>query len=113
MIKILVIDDEPIIREGLRKTIQWEHLHCKIVGEAENGVEAIEKINTLLPDIVITDIMMPGLSGLELTRYVKDNYPHIKIIFLQKIIVGCATFNFKKMKVIQPKIHRRLRNFQF
>jgi len=95
MIKILIIDDEPIIREGLQRTINWEHLHCKIIGEAENGVEAIEKINTLVPDIVITDIMMPGLSGLELTKYVKDNYPHIKIIFL----TGYNNFSFAQQAI--------------
>jgi len=95
MIKILIVDDEPIVREGLRKTINWDQLHCKIVGEAENGVEAIEKINMLLPDVVITDIMMPGLSGLEFTKYVKDNYPHVKIIFL----TGYNNFSFAQQAI--------------
>lgn len=95
MIKVLIIDDEPIIREGLRKTINWKTLHCTVIGEAENGVEAIEMIDNLIPDIVITDIMMPGHSGLELTKYIKDNHPQIKIIFL----TGYNDFSFAQQAI--------------
>ncbi len=95
MIKVLIIDDEPIIREGLRRTIDWDRLQCSIAGEAENGVEAVEKINSLQPDIVITDIMMPGLSGLELTKFIKDYHPHIKIIFL----TGYNNFSFAQQAI--------------
>jgi two-component system, response regulator YesN len=95
MIKVLIIDDEPFIREGLRKTINWKALQCRVIGEAENGVEAIEKIDMYVPDIVITDIMMPGHSGLELTRYIKDNHPHIKIIFL----TGYNDFSFAQQAI--------------
>jgi two-component system, response regulator YesN len=95
MIKVLIIDDEPFIREGLRKTINWKTLHCTVVGEAENGVEAIEKIDILMPDIVITDIMMPGHNGLELTQYLKDNHPQIKIIFL----TGYNDFSFAQQAI--------------
>ena len=95
MIKVLIIDDEPIIREGLRITINWNTLHCTVIGEAENGIEAIEKIDMLMPDIVITDIMMPGHSGLELTKYIKDNHPQIKIIFL----TGYNDFSFAQQAI--------------
>ena len=59
MVRVFIIDDEPIIREGLQKTIKWSEMRCTVVGEAENGMDAIEKIDLLSPDIVITDIMMP------------------------------------------------------
>ena len=95
MIKILIIDDEPIIREGLRRTMDWERLNCSLVGEAENGIEAIEKIKCLQPDIIVTDIMMPGLNGLDLTKYIKENYPFIKIIFL----TGYNDFTFAQQAI--------------
>lgn len=95
MIKVLIIDDEPIIREGLRRTIDWRRLQCDVVGEAENGVEALEKIDRLIPDIIITDIMMPGLNGLEVTRYIRENHPNTKIIFL----TGYNNFNFAQQAI--------------
>lgn len=95
MIKVLIIDDEPIIREGLRRAVDWKRLQCEVIGEAENGVEAIEKIRLLLPDIVVTDIMMPGLSGLELTKYIKENHPAMKIIFL----TGYNSFSFAQQAI--------------
>lgn len=95
MIKVMIVDDEPFIREGLRKTINWKSLHCSVVGEAENGIEAIEKIDMFMPDIIITDIMMPGYSGLELTKYIKDNHPQIKIIFL----TGYNDFSFAQQAI--------------
>lgn len=95
MIKVLIIDDEPIIREGLKRTIDWGRLNCEVAGEAENGVEAVEKINSLLPDILITDIMMPGLSGLELIKYIKESHPHIKVIFL----TGYNNFSFAQQAI--------------
>ena len=54
--KVLVIDDEPNIREGLKTLIDWENLHCILTGEAENGEEGLEKILLHHPDLVIVDI---------------------------------------------------------
>lgn len=95
MIKVLIIDDEPIIREGLIKTINWRHLQCEVIGETDNGIDAIDKMNELQPDIIITDIMMPGLSGLEMTKYIKENHPNVKIIFL----TGYNDFNFAQQAI--------------
>ncbi|ROR30387.1 two-component system response regulator YesN [Mobilisporobacter senegalensis] len=64
--KVLVIDDEPNIREGLKTLIDWERLQCILVGEAENGEEGLEKILLLHPDLVIVDIKMPEIDGIEL-----------------------------------------------
>ena len=71
MYKVLIVDDEYYSRKGLIKIIPWKELNCEIVGEAENGYEALEKINQEKPDIVVSDINMPGLDGLELAEKVQ------------------------------------------
>lgn len=88
--KVLIIDDEEIIREGLRKAIDWESLGCEIIGEAEDGDQGIEMIEALRPDIVITDIRMPGLSGLEMIAEISDLKHDCKTI----IITGFRDFDY-------------------
>lgn len=82
MIKLLIVEDEWLVREGLKHTIAWNELDCELVGEAENGVEALEILKKQEVDIVLTDIRMPGMDGLELARHVVENYPEIEIVFL-------------------------------
>ena len=65
-IKVLIVDDELIIRKGIRTSIDWEQLGIEIVGEAKNGQEALEMSGRLEPDIVMTDIRMPVMDGLAL-----------------------------------------------
>lgn len=72
MFKVLLVDDEVFVRKGLQKLIRWERFQYTLVGEAKNGGEALEMIRRLEPDLVITDIMMPVLDGLELIRSVKE-----------------------------------------
>ena len=73
MHKILLVDDDPIILLQLRRMIHWESLSCELAAEASNGKEAIELIERYHPDIVITDISMPGIDGMELIDYI-DRY---------------------------------------
>lgn len=68
MYRVLIVEDEDIIRKGIAYTMDWVSMGCTIVGEACNGKEGIEKINELNPDIVLTDIMMPVMDGLEMIR---------------------------------------------
>lgn len=68
MIKVLIIDDEPLVRVGLKSMLAWEELGYKIIGEALNGQHGLELIIKNKPDIVITDIKMPVLDGLEMMR---------------------------------------------
>lgn len=82
MFKVLIIDDEPIIRKGLRNIINWKSFGCEVVGEAENGFEGGELIHKLLPDIIITDIKMPEVDGLSMLREIKSVVPECKIIIL-------------------------------
>lgn len=81
MIKILIVEDEEIIRKGLINTIDWLSKDCTIIGEAINGKDGLEKIEKLSPDLVITDIRMPILDGLEMIKEaMKKNYNFEKII---------------------------------
>lgn len=71
-ITLLIVDDEAEIRSGLRKIIKWEDYSISVIGTAASGVEALDKIRFYEPDIVITDIQMPGMSGLELVRRARE-----------------------------------------
>ena len=68
LLNVLFADDEQLIRQGLRYTINWEEAGFFICGEAENGEETLEKIDKYNPDLVILDIRMPGIYGTELHR---------------------------------------------
>lgn len=72
MYKLLLVDDEDIEREGMAEMIPWENCGMELVGTAWNGIEGIEKIKMLSPDVVITDIKMPVMNGIELVRRGKE-----------------------------------------
>ncbi len=78
-IKVLIVDDHPMVLEGMRSMLA-EISFAEISGTATNAYEAIEKIKTSLPDIVITDINMPEISGIELSAKIKAEFPAVKVI---------------------------------
>jgi len=78
---ILIADDHGIVRQGLRSLIQ-NSLSLEVIGEAEDGLAAVKLAKKLSPDIVIMDITMPNLNGVEATRLILENNPQIKIIAL-------------------------------
>jgi DNA-binding NarL/FixJ family response regulator len=80
-IKILLVDDHKIFRQGLRGLIA-EEKDMAIVGEAEDGRDAIAQIATLRPDVVIMDVGMPALNGIEATRQIKKEFPKTRVIAL-------------------------------
>lgn len=82
MYTLLVVDDEEDIRRGMIESINWQGWGYQVIGEAENGLMAKEIIDENPPDIVLSDIKMPGMDGVELMRYVHENYPEIKIVVL-------------------------------
>jgi two-component system, response regulator YesN len=82
MFKVLIIDDEPIIRRGLKNIINWKNFGCEVIGEAEDGQEGGELIHRFLPDIIITDIRMPEIDGLTMMRDIRNAVPDCKIIIL-------------------------------
>lgn len=82
MIKVLLVDDVEMIIEGLKVMIDWKNLGFEICGEAFNGEEGLEKTIAYLPDVVITDIRMPVINGLELIGKIKEVVPKCKVIIL-------------------------------
>ena len=80
MIKVFLVEDEYAIREGIKKSVNWEQNGFELVGEAGDGEVAFPKIMKTEPDILITDIRMPFMDGLELSRLVKKEMPNIRII---------------------------------
>lgn len=79
--KLMVVEDEKVIRNGLLKHVPWQKLGVLEVQAAENGEKALELAETFHPDIVLSDIRMPGMSGIELCRTLREKYPEIEIIF--------------------------------
>lgn len=80
--KIVIIDDEMVLRNGLKYLCDWEAHGFTIAGEASNGIEGFQLIQEIRPDIVITDIVMPGMDGISLTAQIKEHFPNIHIIVL-------------------------------
>jgi two-component system response regulator NreC len=81
MIKILLVDDHAVVRSGLHMILEPEE-DVVIIGEAENAKQAFEKANTLEPDVILMDIHLPDLSGIEVTKQIKTNNPKIAIVAL-------------------------------
>jgi two-component system, response regulator YesN len=80
--KLLIVDDEVEVRKGIINKVQWEELGYEIVAEGENGKEALELFEKTMPDVVLTDIKMPFMNGLELAAIVKEKYPTTRIIVM-------------------------------
>jgi two-component system, response regulator YesN len=91
----MVVDDEPIVRKGLISFIDWPQLECKIVYEAANGIEAFNKTAELFPDIIISDIKMPGMNGLELAEKIRQYFPLTKLILL----TGYSDFSYAQAAI--------------
>ncbi len=81
MIKVLVVDDHAILRDGIRSLLESQQ-DILVVGEAADGAEAIEQTGKLFPDIVLMDISMPNMNGLEATRLIKEKFPQVKVLIL-------------------------------
>ncbi|KJS50555.1 response regulator [Desulfosporosinus sp. BICA1-9] len=98
MYKLLVVEDEVLIRKGIVKSIDWNSLGYEVIGEAVNGSDALEMIERNTPDVVLTDVKMPVMDGLELSRIIEGRYKGIKIIILS----GYADFEYAKAAL---KVH--------
>lgn len=94
MLKVLIVEDEDIIRKGLAYTIDWLSMDCVIVGEASNGAEGEEKILELKPDIVLADIMMPRQNGIEMIRRTRE-----LVNFKSIILTSYAEFDYAKQAI--------------
>lgn len=92
MLKLLIVDDEEWIVEGIKRMLSWKKLGIEVMQEARNGEEAILRIKEETPDIILTDIRMPKVDGLELAEYVSVEIPDLEVL----IISGYADFNYAK-----------------
>ncbi|CAM3669817.1 response regulator transcription factor [Cohnella lubricantis] len=93
MYKVLIVDDEPLIREGLRTIVDWEELGFTVAGVASDGVDALAKLPQLQPDLLIIDIRMPGMNGLALMRSIREQFdPAPRFIVLS----GHADFDYAR-----------------
>lgn len=80
MYKIMLVDDEAEVRESILLQIPWEELGFGVVADAENGEDALEKMAIQEPDVIITDIQMPFMTGLEFIEKVREEYPGKEIV---------------------------------
>ena len=99
MYRVLLVDDEILVRDAIKENIDWKGLDCELVGDCENGQQAAEFVKTHPVDIVLTDILMPYMDGMELSHFLHDNYPDVVIV----IFSGFGEFEYAK-KAIQYNV---------
>lgn len=103
MYKTAIIDDEPIIVEGLSRVVPWEKYRCEVVGTAGNGQEGLSVIRELRPDMIFSDISMPGMDGLTMIAALRVEFPDMLIT----ILTGFRDFDFAQ-KAIRLGVSRFL-----
>lgn len=95
MYKVVIIDDEPIIVDGLKKKVHWQQWNCEVVGTASNGQEGLEIIQKYQPDIVFSDICMARMDGLTMIASLISQYPHMQIA----ILTGHRNFDYAQQAI--------------
>lgn len=95
MYRVVIIDDEPIIVEGISRIVPWEKYNCKIVSTANDGMEGAEVIRKYKPNIVISDIAMPGVDGLTMVAGLKSEFPDVQI----SILTGYRDFDYAQKAI--------------
>lgn len=90
MYKVVIIDDEPIIVEGISRLISWEQFNCRLISTANDGIEGAQIIRENCPDIIFTDIAMPDMDGLTMIAGLKSEFPDMEI----SILTGFRKFEY-------------------
>ncbi len=116
MYRVMIVDDEMAIRSLLRRTIKWEELNLCVEGEAASGIEAINIIDEVRPDIIFVDIRMPFMNGIEFARLAIKRYPKLKIIILTayedfnyaKECIGIGVSNYLLKPIVRTEINDAL-----
>lgn len=124
MYKVVIIDDEPIIVEGLSRSIRWDTFECEVVGTAYSGEEGLDLIRQIKPNIVFSDIQMPNMDGLTMIAAVKSQFPELEISILtgyqdfeyarKAIMLGVTRFLVKpsKMDELQEAVEIMVKNLK-
>lgn len=94
--RIVLADDHPLFRGGVRNLIQTTD-DLEVIGEAATGEEAVEMASSLQPDVIVMDIRMPGLNGIEATQIIKEKFPKIKILIVTMLKNDKSVFTAMKM----------------
>ena len=87
-IRVLLVDDHAMIRQALRSYLSTYYRDIEVVGEAGSGEEALQAVHTLSPSVVVMDINMPGLNGIEATARIKQTHPHVGVVGLSQPSTG-------------------------
>ena len=82
MYRVLLVDDEQIILDGLSRAVPWERMGCEVAGTASNGEEGLRLVRALSPDILLTDIRMPNMDGLSMVAALRSEFPRLQIAVL-------------------------------
>lgn len=116
MYRVMIVDDETAIRSLLKKTINWEEMDLSVEGEAASGIEAINIIDEVRPDILFVDIRMPFMNGIEFAGLAIKRYPKLKIIILTayedfnyaKDCIGIGVSNYLLKPIVRTEINEAL-----
>ena len=92
MYKVVIVDDEPLIVEGLRKIVDWEKYGCIVVGEGHSGKEGLALVNKHEPDILFTDIRMPGMDGLTMIAALRSEHQDMQVV----VLTGYRDFEYAR-----------------
>ena len=95
MYKVVIVDDEPIIAEGLRKVVRWSDHNCQVVATANSGQQGLEVIRQHQPHIIFSDISMPGMDGLSMIAALRSEFPDMYIA----ILTGYRDFNYAQRAI--------------
>ncbi|GGG19251.1 response regulator [Paenibacillus abyssi] len=90
MFSVVIVDDEPMVCRWLTEKIDWQEWNCEVVGVGKNGLEGKELVRQHKPDILLSDVKMPGMNGLELSRYILEHFPKTMVLMLS----GYNEFDF-------------------
>lgn len=82
MYRVMIADDEPIVAKAMMTLIDWKELDCEVICAASDGQEVLNQLESAIPDILVTDIRMPGADGIEIARYIKEHALKVKVIIL-------------------------------